>query len=229
MTTLTLEEYKEKLVEANKKVYELLADDSEENTVYVLHERGRYEHERNFFYGIFRNFKSLQEKIAEERETLKGLERMGVCVENYYWFRINKYLLKDGEYKDVLFCDLDINGNLLKYSIDNEKSEIDIPLCKNAEKLFENGDIIKVNPSPLGEPYYGIYLYDKKETSPHIMMIYENNDYDCYWITEPERLEKVENCPVKKINKLNKTIKKYNRDYEKAFKKKKITMDFVPF
>ena len=225
---LTLEEYKEKLAIANKKVYELLADDSQENTVYVLHERGRYEHESNFFYGIFRNFKSLQEKIAEERESLKGLERMGVCVENYYWFRINKYLLKDGEYKDVLYCDLDINGILLGYPFDKELP-INIPSLINVEKLFENGDIIKANSLPYGEPYYGIYLHDEKDENPHIIMTYENNEYNCYWITKPERLEKIDECPVKEINKLNKTIKKYNRDYEKAFKKKKITMDFVPF
>ena len=53
--------------------------------------------------------------------------------------------------------------------------------------------------------------------------------YDCYWITKPERLEKVETCPVRRINKLNKAIKKYNGDYKKVFEKKKITMDFVPF
>ena len=67
MKMLTLEEYKEKLAIANKKVYELLADDSEENTVYVLHEIGRYEHESNFFYDIFRNFKSLQEKNCRRK------------------------------------------------------------------------------------------------------------------------------------------------------------------
>lgn len=82
---------------------------------------------------------------------------------------------------------------------------------------------------PYGEPYYGIYLHDEKDENPHIIMTYENNEYNCYWITKPERLEKIDECPVKEINKLNKTIKKYNRDYEKAFKKKKITMDFVPF
>lgn len=52
MTTLALEEYKEKLVETNKKVYELLADDLQENTVYVLHERGRNAGETNLFIGI---------------------------------------------------------------------------------------------------------------------------------------------------------------------------------
>lgn len=227
MKKLTIEEYKEKLVETNKKVYELLADDSEENTVYVLHERGRYEHESNFFYGIFRNFKSLQEKIAEERESLKGLERMGVCVENYYWFRINKYLLKDGEYKDVLCCDLDINGILLGYPFDKELP-INIPSLINVEKLFENGDIIKANSLPYGEPYYGIYLYDDNDENRHIIMTYDKG-YDCYWITKPEQLEKVETCPIKKINQLNKIIKTCNGDYKKAFKKKKITMDFVPF
>lgn len=77
MTTLTLEEYKEKLVEANKKVYELLADDSEENTVYVLHEIGRYEYESNFFYGIFRNFKSLQEKNCRRKRIIKRIGANG--------------------------------------------------------------------------------------------------------------------------------------------------------
>jgi hypothetical protein len=229
MTTLTLEEYKEKLVETNKKVYELLADDSQENTVYVLHERGRNAGETNLFIGIFKNFESLYAIITDKTDFLHTCEWADFCIKDYYWYAVQKYLLVDSEYQLVLDCDFDIDGNLLKYSIDDEKLGIDFPLVRNVEKLFENGDIIKVNSLPFGEPYYGIYLYDKKETSPHIMMIYENNDYDCYWISEPERLEKVENCPVKKINKLNKTIKKDNRDYKKAFKKKKITMDFVPF
>ena len=190
MTTLTLEEYKEKLVETNKKVYELLADDSQENTVYVLHERGRYEHESNFFYGIFRNFKSLQEKIAEERESLKRLERMGVCVENYYWFRINKYLLKDGEYKDVLYCDLDINGILLDYPFDKELP-INIPSLINVEKLFENGDIIKVNSLPWGEPYYGIYIYNKNDKKPHNILTYSCSCYCCFGIENLNQISKV--------------------------------------
>ncbi len=229
MKKMTLKEYKEKLAIANKKVYELLADDSEENTVYVLHERGRNAGETNRFIGIFKNFESLHAIITDKTDFLHTCEWIDFCIKDYYWYAVQKYLLVDSEYQLVLDCDFDIDGNLLKYSIDNEKSGIDFPLVRNVEKLFENGDIIKVNSLPFGEPYYGIYLYDKKETSPHIMMIYENNDYDCYWITEPERLEKIEECPVKEINKLNKTIKKYNRDYEKAFKKKKITMDFVPF
>ena len=94
--------------------------------------------------------------------------------------------------------------------------------------MFENGDIIKVNSLHFGEPYYGIYLYDDNDENRHIIMMYDKG-YDCYWITKPERLEKVETCPIKKINQLNKIIKTYNGDYKKAFKKKKITMDFVPF
>lgn len=228
MTTLTLEEYKEKLVETNKKVYELLADDSQENAVYVLHERGRNAGETNLFIGIFKNFESLYAIITDKTDFLHTCEWADFCIKDYYWYAVRKYILIDSEYRPVLDCDFDIDGNLLKYSIDNEKSEIDIPLCKNVEKLFENGDIIKVNPSPFGEPYYGIYRYDDNDENRHIIMTYDKG-YDCYWITKPERLEKVETCPIKKINQLNKIIKTCNGDYKKAFEKEKITMDFVPF
>lgn len=228
MKMLTIEEYKEKLTEANKKVYELLADDSEENTFYVLHERGRNAGETNRFIGIFKKFESLHAIITDKTDFLHTCEWIDFCVKDYYWYEVKKYILIDNMYQHVLDCNFDIDGKLLKYNIDNEKTEIDIPLCKNVERLFENGDIIKVNPSPFGEPYYGIYLYDDNEENRHIIMTYDKG-YDCYWITKPDHLEKVKTCPVRRINKLNKTIKKYNGNYKKAFKKKKITMDFVPF
>ena len=228
MKKLTLEEYKEKLVEANKKVYELLTDDSQKNAVYVLHERNRIEGETNHFMGIFKKYESLQAIITDQTDFLRPFECIDFCIKDYFWYVVQKYLLIDSEYQRVLDCNFDIDGNLLKYAIDDEKLEIDIPLCKNVEKLFENGDIIKANPSPFGEPYYGIYLYDDNDENRHIIMTYDKG-YDCYWITKPEHLEKVETCPIKKINQLNKIIKTCNGDYKKAFKKKKITMGFIPF
>lgn len=234
MTTLTLEEYKEKLVETNKKVYELLADDSQGNAVYVLHERGGNAGETNRFIGIFKKFESLPDIITDKTDFLHTCEWIDFCIKDYYWYAVQKYLLVDSEYQLVLDCDFDIDGNLLKYdikyNIDNEKLEIDIPLGKNVEKLFENGDIIKVNPSLFGEPYCGIYLYDETDETRHSIITYDKG-YDRYWITKPECLEKVETCPVKKINQLNKIIKKYNSDYKKAFQKKKIKikMDVLPF
>lgn len=229
MKMLTLEEYKEKLVETNKKVYELLADDSQENTVYVLHERGRNAGETNRFIGIFKKYESLHAIITDNTDFLHTCEWVDFCIKDYYWYVVQKYLLVDSEYQLVLDCNFDIDGNLLKYSIDDEELEIDVPLCKNVEKLFENGDIIKVNSLPLGEPYYGIYIYNKNDKKPHNILTYSCSCYCCFGIENLNQISKVKKCPEDKINILSENIKKEKGDYIKVFEVERINVSYLPF
>lgn len=225
MEMITIEEYKKKISEMDKTIFEKLAEDSQENTIYMLNLSYKYG-DREGVGKIFRKIETLRKKVDEEMEELEfyGLE-------DDYRLHIYRFDLTDGEYSMAIRCTIDRDGYWINNLFNNDLSVAEVPLCKRVGKLFDNGDIIKVN-SVYHDYTYAIYLYDENHENSngnrHIKM-FINDDYYCSWIGRLDLIEKVETCPYDELNAMSSKIKENNGDFAKVFKDLDAVMKFPPY
>ena len=117
-------------------------------------------------YGIFsepfRTYEKLIDFVTTVADDDAGeQERM--------WVETVKYKIHNGEYKDILRCNFSLNGEILgvRYNmlfVDDEEEYRELRSIqdflsypRNVLLPFERGDIIYVDATPYGKPFYAVY------------------------------------------------------------------------
>ena len=189
---MTLEEYKKEKNEADKKVLEILADDTAETVVYDLHRYDRREGCHAVSLGIFKKYENLRKAMDAEIEFLEAENEGEYHKSDYTWFETNKYCLKNGEYENILSCRMTFDGKLLHYlPIGDALKDIEIPLSHDVIKAYSTGDILKVKNIPLSEDFYVIYIYDEeRQGNKHIQMCFDEEISFCkiHWMEITEKV-----------------------------------------
>ena len=221
-------EYKAKKKQMDENVLKILADDTKENTIYTLHKCDR-ESGFNLDYGVFRQYSHLKTIMDECVEFEEHGDSEELCAADYMWFNVEKYTMTDDEYVKEMDAILSFNYRLVHYIADEcvlkyHRTNIEHEL----EPPYETGDIIKVKNMPIAEDYYGIYIYDEKQTENKHMIIHFNENpgcCQCYWL---ETTEKATESPDARISEISKKIKKMNGDYTSVLQNLGIKVEVTP-
>lgn len=185
-------------------------------------------------YGIFSEPFRTYEKLMDFVTTVADdddneQERM--------WVEVVKYKIHNGEHKDILHCNFSLTGEMLGvryYMIfaDDEKyrelRDIQdfLSYPRNVVLPFERGDIIRVDATPYGKPFYAVYCgeseageIDKYGYYHYCLYISEdrngldvgriiNHFADILFINPPfSKLQKVDTCDDLLLTKASRMLK----------------------
>lgn len=225
---LSFDEYKLKKQNINKKVIDILTDDSNDGTLYTLCMRNR-ETKLALDCGVFRYYANLKNSMDSRIEFEEFAKDENYSAEDFEWFEINKYIMSTGEYKLKMTVKIAFDYRLIHYYTEDNVIEEKVFLEPEVVALYESGDIIKIKNAPLSEDFYGIYIYDEtQEGNKHIQMTFNEEVYFCkiHWL---EKIEKVISSPDKRINDISKRIKEMDGDFSKVLQNYGIKMEIQAF
>lgn len=216
---MTFEEYKTKRAAIDEYILKCLKHDSSRDVLYQINLYDRLEG-RADKGRVFKQFCNLEEYIEDEKITYRMIdsERYDCspkCGEHKWW-QISKCLLINGEYEDILRCDISLDGELLHFwctraeyfnGLYKNQELTDVMCCKNVVPPYETGDIIKFNNLPLMENFYAIYGYDEqfKRYNHFYMCCGEENMFSVLY--ELHKTETAETCPNAELNEMSRKIK----------------------
>lgn len=225
---INFDEYKLKKQQMNEQLLKILADDSDDGTVYILQMRNR-ETNRVLDCGVFRHYSAMKETIECNIEFEQHANDDNYCAADFKWFDVDKYIMSDGEYTRKMAVGIAFDYSLIYCLPEDGVMKYPASLEQELEAPYETGDIIKIKVAPLSEDYYAIYIYDEKQKeNKHIQMMFKEEPEFCkiYWL---ETTKKVIEGPNKRINDMSKRIKEMNGDFSKALQSCGIKMEIQPF
>lgn len=225
---INIDEYMLKKQHMDKQVLEMLADDSNDGTLYTLHTNNR-ETKIALDCGVFKHYSNLKNVIEGRIEFEEHANDGNYCASDFEWFDVKKYILSDGEYKQKMAVKIAFDYSLIHYYTEDNVIEERTLLEQEVAVPYESGDIIKIKNTPMSEDFYGIYIYDEtQEGNKHIQITFDEKAYFCkiHWL---EKIEKVIDSPDKRINDISKRIKEMNGNFSKVLKNYGIKMEIQAF
>lgn len=230
---MTFEEYKSKRNAIDKYILKCLADDSIGDVQYKICLYDRLE-KWSGKSEIFKEFDHLNEYIVTENKNFDfcnaGEEHKPEESKHseYEWWQVGKYLLIDGEYEEILRCDITLDGELAHFlclkteyfgELFQNKEMMDILDCKNVVSPYETGDIIKFNALPMSECFYAIYSYNERFERHNFFYMCCEEEPPLFALRDLRRTEKAKNCPDEELNEISKKVKENQSLFFRLHKK----------
>lgn len=223
---MNYKEYLEERKKIDKYIMDFLKDDQSHQVVYMIAERNRQGSPET--YTVFKKWSNVLNQIENDIYELKDFE-----VPNFkevFWWSIRKHILIDGEYQEIIHCDITASGELywfspskLGYRLFNNLlgCRKDILFLNNVDALYGIGDIVKVKCIPKGEDYYGIYGYGDKQ---HFLLCFDKEQkINFEKISMFYNMERVTEAPDEKLNEMSNKIRNNSKIFIKLINEHGIT------
>lgn len=213
---MTFEEYLEKRAKVDQYILEELKDDKSDNFAYQVTLMNRQDDASDSnATELYKKYSNVERCMQNDKEFCEITNFDDVKLEDCIWWKIQKYVLTDGEYQKYMSCSISADGELIHFFVYHGylenflKSEntVDVLCCLNVDAPYQTGDILRVKRKPKGEDFYIIYCYDEtKAGNNHLQMTIEDEIGFCElnWL---HKTEKVEKSPLDGINGMSKKIK----------------------
>ena len=222
---MKIEEFIQKKLEENRKIYNILKDDSEDCIIYEVHRTVR--DENTVGVGVFKQFSNLLRAVEDD---IKFVSAEDNAIKNRIWYEIDKKRLIDSEYELDLSCTISADGKIVYYPpYCNALKKFTFVLEQEVLPPYKNGDIIKVKNAPFSEDFYVVYFYDNARSgNRHIQLCVGKKISFCkiIWL---ELTEKADDCSDERINELSRKIKTSNKELKEFCKENNIPYSLQPF
>ena len=212
---MTFEEYLKKRLEVDQCILEELKDDKSDDFAYqiscLMNGNDLYSNTTK----LYKKYSNIELCMQDDKEFCKITNFDDGNLEDCIWWKIQKYVLTDGEYQKYMECTLSASGELIHFFIYNgyleeffkAENTVNVLGCRNVDVPYRTGDILKVKNQPLGDDFYIIYCYDETKAGNKHLQLSLNDEISFFELNWLHKTEKVEKSPVYRINEMSKKIK----------------------